>query len=309
MNNRISGPILLLALLTLVASIVIIMILIRQTNTTTDVLDKTSRIANELTGVNKILLDQSERDKSAPRNINDLRKGKNEFKTEYNDESVLIAEDDIKMKIPISGRLLKIMNKYTSGIQTGLVFHPTMVEGNGQNKLTYAVSLGIKDDEGNLSYQAFSKMFTKDPNQFYIHLNSDLDSGYGLIDESELCSMHELFNESVYFRTNQPSDGDSAKVGTLENHPHGAFHRGRDLYRFYEHNKSIEGKLSYLNIYHVAAGVSTKYHQPFFVWEDNNGVELIVKDAGDEVYSRMGLDVGHLCPPNCGDNNIMCNGD
>lgn len=194
----------------------------------------------------------------------------------------------------------------------GLVFHYGY--HSADEEIVYLLSKGkldtSVDSTGTVSYCAFAAGDTPNSqDDHYLLLKSGSGQPYEILDKTEFEGFRNEYAVNV-----QRFDGNDYVDIDTSNNPLMVYHDPAGLLEFYEKYKDENNASLYIAHGSIRAeGASEAYHTPCFVFgNDTAFFELDNRDyssnGSNNMYTKKGLDIGHLCPPNCREPITPCVG-
>ncbi len=205
-------------------------------------------------------------------------------------------------KLPFSAQnadlIIELLTEYAGQTDSGLVFHYGHRSEGGRGEIVYILSKGelIKNPNdtasaGDVSYAPFGSGENGQNQAHYIALELHNGKSYRIIDTTDFAALRDSYADNITY------GGDTIDT----NHARMAYHRAALLNEFYG-EYAAENDL-HLYIGHGGVrdtGAVEMLHTPCLAF--GNAAAFFELDNIDHnaTFKNKGLDIGRLCPPNCG---------
>lgn len=226
---------------------------------------------------------------SAPRNDVETAAAITAFQTAYGNSFP-------ELKVALQTGLHTLLQSNPNTPYDGLVFHYGL--SNDQKTILYIIGPGVQDPA--------TEYFTAGPfpsgangqsTAHYLLLDAAApNAAFRPIDDAEYCRL----TDNYYQNMTMTMGGQTNPIRNDPDHPYLVYHQGSELNQFYLDNTGLNP--THLHIAHGADNrnpAATKYHMPYLMFGDGTAPFPLAGDS-NPTYLSKALDVGHLCPPFCG---------
>lgn len=230
---------------------------------------------------------------TGPVNCSEFKTSIEEFGRRYSANGPL---DYFPTKISIdstNNELIDLFKSIASEDRYGLVFHYGYEETTTGDKIVYILSRGTLEDSTGVQYCPFPSGENNQDTPHFLLLEPDGNKPFKAIDQTQFNAYTEKYFQEMRYDSNPL---------LLNTHSKMVYHEPDSLVRFYDAFSSFSDLHLYINHGSVPSkSNSMVYHAPILSMGDQNiFYEIDDTPSAPNVFVKKALDIGQLCPPNCG---------